>query len=176
VAGEAGRARPGHVELHLLDVPEQHDPANNLATLAVFASANAVMAPGLGIADGESSLEAEITRLPDDLGALAEPGLLQRWQAAGGQLQLLGLKGTAGPDFIEASGTVALDTAHRPEGQITLTSKGMVERLGGLVPPEFQNLIVGAQAADGSYSQTLTMRGGMVLSGLIPLGMLPPLL
>lgn len=176
VAAELPLASAEEVEVHLLDVPEQHDPEQGLATLAAYATASGIDTPGIAITDGEASLEAELSGVPDQLSELAAPDLLQRWQQAGGQLRLLGLKGTAGEDFLEATGTLALDSAARPEGQIKLTSKGLVERLGGLVPPEWQGLVLGAPGDDGSYSQTLTMRGGVALAGLIPIATLPPLL
>ena len=176
VAAELPLASAEELELHLLDVPEQHDAERGLAALAAYATATGVDAPGFAIADAETSLEAELSAVPDDLSALAAPDLLQRWQQADGQLRLFGLKGAAGEDFVEASGTLALDSAARPEGQIKIASRGLVERLGELVPPEWQGLVLGSPAEDGSYSQTLTLRGGIVLSGLIPVAALPPLL
>jgi hypothetical protein len=176
VAAELPLASADEVEIHLLDVPEKHDPEQGLATLAAYATASGVAAPGIDIADAETSLEAELSGVPDQLSELAAPDLLQRWHQAGGQLRLFGLKGAAAEDFLEATGTLSLDSAARPEGQIKVTSRGLVERLGGLVPPEWQGLVLGAPADDGSYSQTLTMRGGVALAGLIPIATLPPLL
>lgn len=176
VAAEQLLASADDVEMHLLDVPEQHDPEQGLATLAAYAAATGVDAPGLDIADAEASLEAELSSVPDQLSGFAAPDLLQRWRQADGQLRLFGLKGAAADDYLEATGTLSLDSAARPEGQIKVSSRGVVERLGDLVPPEWQGLILGSAADDGSYSQTLTLRGGVVLSGLIPVATLPPLL
>lgn len=176
LAAELPLASADEVEMHLLDVPEKHDPEQGLATLAAYATASGVVAPGIDIADAETSLEAEVSGVPDQFSGLAAPDLLQRWHQAGGQLRLFGLKGAAAEDFLEATGTLSLDSAARPEGQIKLTSRGVVERLGDLVPPEWQGLVLGSPDAEGSYSQTLTMRGGVVLAGLIPVATLEPLL
>lgn len=176
VAAEMLLASADQLEMHLLDVPEQHDPEQGLAALAAYATASGLDAPGFAIADAETSLEAELSGVPDQLADLTAPDLLQRWQQAGGQLRLFGLKGAAAEDFFEASGTLTLDSAARPEGQIKIDSRGVVERLGELVPPEWQGLVLGSPDDDGSYSQTLTLRGGIVLSGLIPVATLPPLL
>ncbi|MHB1103053.1 MAG: DUF2125 domain-containing protein [Devosia sp.] len=164
-----------HLEAHLLDIPEQHEPEKDLSALAAYARLDDVTAPGFQIAGGEVSLEAELNGLPDDLRALATPDALQRWHDAGGQLKLVGLQGTAGEEFFKSAGTLALDSAARVEGQIQLTSKGLVERTGTLIPEDWKDLVLGTQAADGSYSQTLNLRGGFIFAGLMPVGQLAPL-
>lgn len=176
LAAELPLASADELEMHLLDVPEQHDPEQGLAALAAYATASGVDAPGFAVVDAETSLEAELSGVPDQFSDLTAPDLLQRWQQADGQLRLFGLKGAAAEDFFEATGTLTLDSAARPEGQIKIESRGVVERLGDLVPPEWQGLVLGSPADDGSYSQTLTLRGGIVLSGLIPVAAVPPLL
>ena len=176
LATELPLASADELEVHLLDVPEQHDADRGLAALAAYATASGVDAPGFAIVDAETSLEAELSGVPDQLSDLTAPDLLQRWQQADGQLRLFGLKGAAAEDFIEATGTLTLDSAARPEGQIKVDSRGVVERLGDLVPPEWQGLVLGSPGDDGIYSQTLTLRGGIVLSGLVPVATLPPLL
>lgn len=175
LTGEALIASAGHLEAHLLDIPEQHEPEKGLSALASYARLDAVEAPGFQIAGGEVTLGAELNGLPDDLRAFATPDALQRWRDAGGQLKLLGLKGTAGEEFVDATGTLRLDSAARVEGQVQITSKGLVERTGTLVPEDWKGLILGAQAPDGSYSQALNMRGGFIFAGLMPVGQLAPL-
>lgn len=175
LTGEALLASADHLEGHLLDIPEQHQPENGLAALASYASLDGLTAPGLVITDAVASLEAELTGLPDDLRALAVPDALQRWRDAGGSLELIRLEGTAGEEFVRASGTLSLDAAGHPEGQLALSSKGLAERAGALIPPEWQGVILGSPAADGSYSQTVNLRGGYIFAGLMPLGQLQPL-
>jgi hypothetical protein len=165
-----------HVEAHLVDVPERHDAAAGIAVLAAYAELNGSMAPDLGIAGGDISLEAEVSGLPDDLRAFGEEDAARDWQAAGGQLKLVSLNGKAGEEFIESSGTFALDSGGRLDGTAELKSKGLVERIGNMLPPEWQAIILGAKRPDGSYSQTLTIRAGVVFSGLVPIMMIPPLI
>lgn len=175
LTGENLIASASHLEAHLLDIPEQHEPEKGLSALAAYARLEEAQAPGFQIASGEVSLEAELSGLPDDLRAFATPDVLQRWRDSGGQLKLVGLQGTAGEEFFKSTGTLALDSAARVEGQIQLTSKGLVERTGTLIAEDWKGLVLGAQAADGSYSQTLNMRGGFIFAGLMPVGQLAPL-
>lgn len=175
LAGENLIAGAEHLEAHLLDIPEQHEPEKGLAALAVYALLDQVRAPGFDVDEAELSLEAELTGLPDDLRAFPSDGVLQRWRDAGGQLKLVGFEGEAGEDFVASSGTLSLDGAARLQGQVQITSKGLVERTGPLVPEEWKGLVLGAQAPDGSYSQTLNLRGGFIFAGLMPVGQLTPL-
>ena len=164
-----------HIEAHLVDIPEQHDPAAGTSALAAFATIHEAEAPGLGIAAGEASLEAELTGLPDDLREIDAANLMTRWRDAGGQLRLVALTGRAGEEFVEGSGTLGLDSGSRLDGQVMVRSKGLVERFGAVLPEDWRGLIVGGQAEDGSYSQTVTIKAGVVFSGLMPLMILPPM-
>lgn len=168
-------ARAAHVEAHLLDMPERHAPQTGLAGLAAYARAELVQAPALDVANGQLSLEAELTGVPDDLRQFAVADAPQRWRDAGGQLKLVGLEATAGEEFVRSSGTLALDSAARVEGQIQLASKGLVERTGTLIPEDWKAIVLGQPAADGSYAQTLNLRGGFVFAGLLPVAQLAPL-
>lgn len=165
-----------HLEAHLVDIPEQHDAAAGTSALAGFAMLSEAAAPALAIAGGEASLEAELTGLPDDLRDFGTQQAIADWQSSGGQLKLVSLKGTAGEEFVESSGTVALDSSARLDGQISLRHKGLVERLGGLIPEEWKAAILGGPEADGSYSQTIQIRAGVVFAGIVPISMIPPLL
>ena len=73
------------------------------------------------------------------------------------------------------SGAAQLDAQGRVNGQLKLNSKGVVERLGTAIPDQYRGLIVGGQAADGSYSQTVNIAAGVMFVGLLPAGMLSPL-
>lgn len=168
-------AKVGSVEADLVDIPEQHDAQNHLSALAGYLTLDGIDLPGAGILDGRTSLEAEVDGLPDDIRGFAGPDLVARWRAAGGKLKLVSFKGDDAQSSFDSSGEVSLDANARLEGQVTVSSNNIVERTGNLVPPEWKPLILGAQAADGSYSQTLNIRGGTVFSGIIPIGEIPPL-
>lgn len=169
-------ANATRLEAHLIDQPGKHDASKGLASLAQYVKIDGLDAPGWQVARGEAQLEAEITNLPDDMRVYGDADLLRRWQDAGGRFVLTGLKGGDSVGSFEASGTLGLDSAGRAEGQLKLHSNGIVERLAPLFPPDYQGWIVGTQAADGSYSQTLNIAAGVVFSGLVPTGIIPPLL
>lgn len=175
LAGETEVARAEHAEFHLVDVPGAHDAAAGTAALEVYSTVAGLDAPLFEIAGGQGAIEAEITGLPDDVRTLGEGEPLKRWQAAGGQLKLISAKGNDTNHSFDISGAVALDAAGRPDGQLSIATKGIVEKLGGLVPPELQGLILGAPAEDGSYKQVVTLKSGVVFSGIMPAGVLPAL-
>lgn len=168
--------RAAHLEAHLVDAPERHDAAAGTAVLAAYVGLNDADLPELQIAEGEARFEAELSGLPDDLRALSSPEVVRAWQAAGGQLNIVGLNATSGEQFIESKGTLALDSGGRVDGQIELKSRGLVERFATLLPEEMRGLLLGGQAPDGSYAQVLNIKSGIVFSGLIPISIIPPLI
>ncbi|HHY50860.1 MAG TPA: DUF2125 domain-containing protein [Alphaproteobacteria bacterium] len=176
VVDETPVLKSSHIEAHLLDVPERHDAAAGTAVLASYVSLSDVIAPRYGIAGGEATLEAEVSGLPDDLRAFLAEDVADRWRDAGGTLKLVGLRGAAGEDFVETSGTLTLDSGDRLDGQVQVRSRGLVERLGDLIPPDWRTVLLGGQADDGSYAQTLTIKAGVVFVGLLPVAMIPPLI
>ena len=165
-----------HIDAHLLDIPEQHDAAKGLAALSLYAEASAIDAPGFAVADGTLDAEAELNGLPDSLTTFFGPELLRHIQQAGGKLNIVGLRGADETTSFELTGNLGLDAEMRTDGQLHLVSNGLVERLNGLIPAQMQPLIVGQPAEDGSYSQTLTFKSGVIFSGLVPVGMVPPLM
>lgn len=168
-------AKASHVEAHLIDVPDKHDAAAGRATLAQYAKVEGLIAPGFQIAAGQSTFEGEISNLPDDVRTYGNADLLRRWQAANGRFTIASFAGNDGPSTFDVTGTLGLDGGGRAEGQLKLSSNGVVERLGDTIPPEYKGLVVGAQAADGSYSQTLNLAAGVVFSGMLPTAVIPPL-
>ncbi len=168
-------AKASHVEAHLVDDPEKHDKEKGLASLAQYLKVEGLEAPIWSIANGSAVAEAEITNLPDDVRSYGDADLLRRWQAAGGRYLITKLDGSDNAGSFDVTGTLGLDSAGRAEGQVKLHSSGVVERLEPLFPPEYKGWIVGTQAADGSYSQTLNIQAGVVFSGLVPTGLIPPL-
>jgi hypothetical protein len=176
VLAERTALSAAHVEAHLVDLPARHDAAAGVAALAAYAELEDSTAPDLGLAGGDVSLKAEVSGVPDDLRAFGEEDAVRDWQAAGGAFKLVSLTGKAGEEYIQSSGTFALDAGGRLDGTAELKSKGLVERLGGMLPPEWRGLVLGTEAPDGSYSQKLTIKAGVVFSGLVPLFLIPPLI
>ena len=173
--GRERLASAEHMEVHLLDIPEQHDPATGRAALAGYVTAGGIVAPSLQIAAGTAEVEAEFNGLPDDVRLYLEQDILQRWQAAGGQVRLISFNGQDGESSVSGDGTLALDAAARLEGQVRVTSTGLAERAQGLIPAPLHGLIMGQQAADGTYHQTVAARSGVMFAGMIPIGTVPPL-
>ncbi len=168
-------ARASRLEAHLVDVPGKYDAEAGLATLANYMLVEGLDAPGFAIGNGKASFEAEISNLPDDVRTYGDADLLRRWQAAGGKITIAGFTGGDATSSFDASGTLGLDDGGRIEGQLKLHSNGVVERLGPTIPEQYRAWIVGTQAADGSYSQTLNIAAGVVFAGLVPAGLIPPL-
>jgi hypothetical protein len=175
VVGDNLVASAKAMEVHLLDIPEQHEPAKGLAALAVYAKASELVAPGFQIGAGETVIEAEINGLPDDVRAFGDANPVQRWQQSGGKIKLVSVRGNDGERFYDAKGTLGLDGTARLEGQVNLTSRGLVEYFKDQIPEPMRPMALGAQGADGSYAQTFNIRAGVVLSSIVPLFMVPPL-
>jgi hypothetical protein len=177
VAGEVVEAGAKHLEAHLIDVPEQHDTTAGTAVLRGYLSTTALDLPGLQVAAADTSLEAELTALPDDLRAFGEADALRRWQAAGGVLSLTKLAGSQPvPDErFEVTGELKLNGGGYPEGQIDYTTKGVLERFAQFLPAVQLAMLRGAPNADGTFRNSLTIADGQVKLLNIPLTQLLPL-
>jgi len=167
-------AKATKLEAHLVDVPTRHDASKGLATLEQYVLVEGLDAPGFEIGSGKSTFEAEISNLPDDVRTYGDADLLKRWQAASGRYTIVGFKGDDATSSFDATGSLGLDTGGRLEGQLKLHSRGVIERLGPVIPEQYRGWIVGTPAEDGSYSQVLNIAAGVVFSGLVPTGLIPP--
>lgn len=173
--GETLLASSPNAQLHLIDIPERRDREAGIAALAGYAHITELDAPTLNIARGEVTAEMELMGLPEVMMSLLEPDALRRWQQAGGEARLVSLRAEAGESFLSAEGTASLTPAGLVNGQFVLRSRGIVEQIRPSLPEGLAPMLLGNPAEDGSYGQTLTIRGGVVLSGLVPAGMIPPL-
>jgi hypothetical protein len=167
-------AKADHVEAHLIDDPAKHDSEKGLAALGVYAKLDNLTAPGFEIAAGQSTLDGEITGLGDDVRRYGDADVLKRWQAAGGRFDLKSFKGGDGANSFDANGNFGLDSQGRVDGQLKVTSKGLVERFGADIPEQYRGLVLGAQQPDGSYATTVNIAAGVVFSGVVPAAMIPP--
>jgi hypothetical protein len=93
VLGDRLIGMAGHVEAHLIDVPDKHDAKAGLATLDEYGLVDKLNAPGFGIAAGKATLEGEIGNLSDDVRTYGQLDFLMRWQRSDGMIMLRGLKG-----------------------------------------------------------------------------------
>lgn len=173
--GDALIARSPNVELHLLDMPERHDPDRALSALALYARATQIDMPGLTIAGTDVEIEAEVTGLPDDLRRLPGAAILPLWQQSGGEVDIVAIRANDANSDLEASGTLALGPTGLLDGQIAISSRGVAERIGPMIEEPWRTLVLGVPAADGRHTNQINFNAGTVSSGLVPIGAVPPL-
>lgn len=178
VFGDVQRMRADHLEAHLVDLPEGRDKAAGTATLGIYASLDNLAFPELEIVNAQSTLEARIDQLPDDLNDLLAPDAIRAWQGRGGKLTLVKFQGTQpNPDEkFEIAGEVSLGPTGLANGQVTYTTKGVLDRLLSAyrVPPLQIAAFKGMPAADGTSTNTLAIADGRVtLAGFLLAELLP---
>ena len=173
--GDILLASGDEAELHLLDIPTEHNPDAQLASLAFYAETKNADLTTFGVSGGQLTAEARITNLPDDIRAFGAPGMLQNWQAAGGKLVLEKLKANDAITMIDMHGQASLDETGAISGKIEGMSNQLAERFAEFVPPEYHSLYFGARQPDGRYKQTITIVKGTVFVGIAPQGTIPPL-
>jgi hypothetical protein len=178
IATDLLQASAAHLELHLIDIEEAHDDAAGTAALAIYAKADDLTAPAYGIANGNGAIEAELSGLPDDLRVLAaDTDPLRNWQARGGVLKVVSLKGAQPvPDqLVEGSGEFSLT----PEGFITANlnyrTKDVFPRFAGLMEAWQLALLQGKPEDDGSFSNSFALVDGKLQLLTFTLLETPPL-
>jgi len=162
-------------ELHLFDIPEQHDAELQRASLALYARTEDAAWPGLTLTDANVEVQLELSGLPDDVRNWGDPQLVQGMQQANGALKVVAIRGTDAASTLDAQGELRLDPQGLLEGQIGITSTGVAERIGPLLEEPWRTLVLGTPKPDGSHANQLNFRGGSVFSGLVPIASVPPL-
>lgn len=177
VVGDMLRMSADHVEAHLVDLPEGRDKAAHTATLGAYATLANLNLPQLGVTAAQSTLEAKVDQLPDDLIELSGPDAIRNWQSRGGKLTLVKWEGSQpNPDEkFEVTGEVTLDPIGRANGQVTYTTRGVLDRLlAPTVPPLQIAAFKGMPNADGTTTNTLGIADGRVtLAGFLIAELLP---
>lgn len=173
--GNAVIAQSSMVELHLLDIPEQHDPERHVAALALYAPVQGLAWPGLTLTDTNAEIQLELTGLPDDVRNWGDPMLLRNLQQAGGALKIVSIHGTDAASVLDAQGQLQSDPQGLLEGSIGITSTGVAERIGPLLEEPWRTLVLGTPTPGGAHANRLNFRAGAVFSGLVPIAALPPL-
>lgn len=163
------------MEAHLFDIPERHDAERHLAGLAGYVLAKDLAYPGLTLSQTNAEIQLELAGLPDDVRNWGAPDMLANMQAAGSTLDIVAIHGTDADSVLDATGSLKLDAQAQLEGQITITSTGVAERIGPLLEEPLRTLVLGAPGADGSYSNQLNFRNGGIYSGLVPIAAIGPL-
>jgi hypothetical protein len=173
--GDAVIAQSSLVEIHLIDIPEQHDPERRVASLALYAPVQDLAWPGLTLTDTNADVQMELSGLPDDIRNWGDPQVLRAMQAANGALKIVAIHGTDANSVLDAQGELRLDPQGLLEGQIGITSTGVAERIGPLLEEPWRTLVLGTPTADGSHANQLNFRAGGIFSGLVPIASVPPL-
>ncbi len=170
------QAKLGHAEAHLMDMAEAHEASNGTASLALYVTASGVTVPAADVTDGETSLEAELSGLPDDLMAFTDPMVVRAWVNRQGSLKLVRLSGSQPtPDeSFEVTGEARLNASGMLNGSISYRTKGVLDRFAALLGPVQLAAVKGQPEADGSFSNALTIDGGEVKLGGVSLGFIAP--
>lgn len=174
--GETVIAQAPLAEVHLMDIPEKHDPDRKLAALAGYVLTNGVNYPGLTLTDANTEIQLELNGIPDDVRVWGEPGTIPNLLASGATLDIVAVHATDAASTLDASGALKLDAAGLLDGQINITSTGVAERIGPMLTEPARTLVLGTPGADGTYSNQINFRAGSVFSGLLPIATVPPLL
>jgi len=173
--GDAVIAKSPLVEVHMFDIAEQHDPERHLAALALYAPIKNLSWPGLTLTDTNAEIQLELSGLPDDVRNWGDPSLLAGMQRVGGKLSIVSVHATDGASTLDATGGLGLDAQAMLDGQISITSTGVADRIGPMIEEPWRTLVLGTPGADGVHSNQLTFKSGAVFSGLVPIASIGPL-
>ncbi|MBE7244948.1 MAG: DUF2125 domain-containing protein [Actinomycetospora chiangmaiensis] len=127
-----------HLELHARPSPGRYESDG---AVDISLRLNQAQAPRLDALTGtqdpaDLALDATLTQATVlRTGTVARE--LERWRQAGGTLDLTALSLSKGAQRVQAKGTLALDNAHRPAGQIDLRAAGVDALVGGIVGQRF---------------------------------------
>jgi hypothetical protein len=146
-----------HTEIHARPNPARFEAEGAVDVNLQLAQAAIPALDALtgGGAPVDASLDATVTQARH-IGTGAVPRELEKWRAAGGLLEIAALSLAKGDQRIQAKGTVGLDDAHRPTGQIDLRAAGVDALIGTIVGQRF-----------GSEKGALV---GQLVGGLLGLG------
>jgi hypothetical protein len=188
----------GLADFHIRRAPNR--PAEDGAYDVASRITRATIPPLDALVGSASPAAADFVATITQAEPLAGRGLpteLERWRVAGGRMQVTSAMVSHGPRRLDASGSVGLDDAHRPQGRLDVTVSGLDELLarfglggrssaiGGLIAGVLGGRPGGAQAAEppapGSAPAPkgvvlpLRLDGGRVYLGPIPVATLQPL-
>lgn len=173
--GETRIASLPQFELHLLDMPEQHNTETGRAALAGYLRAQGLDIPGIALAQTNAEMEVELTGLQDDIRNWGAVPFLPDWRQAGGKLRIVGIRANDGVADLNANGELALDASGYPTGSIAIDSKGVAERIGPYIEEPWRTLVLGVPGENGRHTNQLNFAGGALSSGLVPIAALAPL-
>lgn len=166
-------ARVGHLEAHLLDVPERHNAETGLTEIGLYLAMDGADLSEADIADGRLTLEAEIPGVPDDMRLWNLPRLALSWQ--NDPIRILNLQADDTASSVEIVGQFGVDADAYLEGDFDLTTSNVYERLLEVAQPPTLDLFLGQQNEDGSYYRAYSLRHGVLMAGNVSLMPTQPL-
>ena len=178
VVGDMLRMSADEINVQLRDLPEGRDKAAHTAALGAYVALANLTLPQLNVTGAQSSLEATIDQLPDDLMALASPDAIREWQARNGKVTLVKWDGSqpSPNESFSITGEASLDAIGRANGQLTYTTKGVLDRLLAAYQVPILQIAAfkGMPNADGTSTNTLGIADGKVtLAGFLIAELLP---
>lgn len=172
--GEVVYASLGHAEFHLVDVSNDGGEAGDLGNvLDMYAAVQEAESAAFEIANGSAGVDARLAGLPP-MALWGHPDVLRIWAGNGGAVTLREASATADGLMIEASGQASLTEAGTLDARLELASQGIVERIEGIEDDPRAALLTGTPDEEGVYRQKISVRGGAVFVGLIPVMSLAP--
>src|SRR5690606_758344 len=127
------------------------------------------------ITNGRATIDAHLTGLPDPA-LWSDPQILAFWQALDGKLTLRGLEATADGFSLAAEGEANLTATGLIDANLEIASEGLSDRIATLLGDEsIARIILGSPGDDGLSRQRLSIAGGTVTVGILPVATLPPL-
>lgn len=174
-----------HAELHARMSPGT-DPAHPVLDLATNLQDAVVTLPGFS-AQPMSAQGTALLRGLHDLAPRPWGERLREWQAAGGRLEITGLRLSRGDTVALAKGDLGLSGEGRLEGTVNVTATGIepvAELLLGPTEARTQaailaglRLLGGRAELEGKRAVVLPLRfrDGKATLGPVPVGMVPPL-
>lgn len=168
-----------HLELHARPTPGRFDSDGAVDISLRLTQALAPIADALvGNRDpADLALDATLTRATVlRTGTVARE--LEKWRQAEGSLDIAGLSLVKGANRVQAKGSLDIDEAHRPAGQIDLRAAGVEGLVAGLVGQRYgadRGALVG-NLIGGLLGSLAKPRGAEAAApGEAPLKPLPPL-
>lgn len=177
----------GTVDVGSAELLEAHLLAHAEKDTGFFAYAkfNNVQAQQMGVEKLNTTIEAEITEIDQNLNNWVFPDMLQQFAATEGKLIIQKYE-TVG-QVVPLGQSQAQEIALNAEGEFTLTDEGMLQ---GILRTNSQNIvdqfdlsalgpmaaaIVGAPDQDGKHNIPVMANAGVISVGMAPIYLVPPL-
>ncbi|WP_404401674.1 DUF2125 domain-containing protein [Pelagibacterium halotolerans] len=171
--GDVTYADAGHAEFHVLDaaVETQADMLGNVIDV-YFSFEDGNSAP-LEIAGATGDIDARLSGMPP-MALWGHPDFMRIWAGNGGVATLRDLSLEADGMTIDATGEGSVSETGQIDASLDLASEGVIDRIDMLQNDPRAPLLTGTPDAEGVYRQSISVRGGTVFVGLIPVMGLAP--